>query len=179
MFSFSKACRSSPLPGLPTAVVGSVAAAVATAVYLSPAVTSSDAPAEKPPQTSASPGAGQGSGESDGITPDASSPSARRRPRGQRPRPTTSRRRRRSGGAANAVTARNPGTQGGRGRGEGAWQRPDRDEGRHDGGEWGQDRVNVPSKQDLIKPAKKYYGLAEDGLPGSGTLFDSLDAAGG
>ncbi|WP_426563228.1 glycoside hydrolase family 26 protein [Angustibacter sp. McL0619] len=39
--------------------------------------------------------------------------------------------------------------------------------------------VTVPTKSALVSPAKKYYGLAEDGLPGSQTLFSSLDEKAG
>jgi hypothetical protein len=36
--------------------------------------------------------------------------------------------------------------------------------------------VTVPTKAELIDPSTKYYGLAEDGLPGSTPLLNSLDA---
>jgi len=39
--------------------------------------------------------------------------------------------------------------------------------------------VHVPGKSELIDPAEKYYGLAEDGLPGSGSLYDKLDNTAG
>lgn len=39
--------------------------------------------------------------------------------------------------------------------------------------------VKVPTKAELVDPATKYYGLAEDGLPGSSSLFDSLDTTAG
>jgi mannan endo-1,4-beta-mannosidase len=38
---------------------------------------------------------------------------------------------------------------------------------------------NPPGKHALINPAKKYFGLAADGLPSNSTLFDSLDGAAG
>jgi hypothetical protein len=37
--------------------------------------------------------------------------------------------------------------------------------------------VHVPAKTALIEPAQKYYGLAEDGLPGSSKQFDALDTS--
>jgi mannan endo-1,4-beta-mannosidase len=36
--------------------------------------------------------------------------------------------------------------------------------------------VTVPTKAQLMAPSTKYYGLAEDGLPGSTPLLNSLDA---
>ncbi len=36
-----------------------------------------------------------------------------------------------------------------------------------------------PSKSGLLHPAGKYYGLAADGLPGDGKLYDTVDAGAG
>jgi Glycosyl hydrolase family 26 len=39
--------------------------------------------------------------------------------------------------------------------------------------------ITVPTKAELVAPAHKYYGLAEDGLPGSAPLYNSLDTEAG
>lgn len=39
--------------------------------------------------------------------------------------------------------------------------------------------VHVPTKAQLLAPKKKYYGLAEDGLPGDTTLLKKLDTTAG
>jgi beta-mannanase len=173
--SFStKRLRFAESSRLTTAVVGVSLVAVSTAVYLSPTGSTSGESAAKPPAATPTPG-----GDSDGITPTAGPASSA----------TTSVPSSATGAATTATKATKAVATTARSK------KPKVDVVVVKVHDRGRTRtvtkvvttspaglktvVTVPAKQDLVAPAKKYYGLAEDGLPGSATLFNSLDTKAG
>jgi hypothetical protein len=175
MFVSTKRLRFAESSPLTTAVVGVSLVAVSTAVYLSP-VGSTSGDATKP--KASTPLATGDAGGSDGITPTASpgggptsAATTTAKPVATKAAPAkaaTAARSARTGKAkVQVVVVRVPG------------QTRTVTKVVTTSATGAKTVVTVPAKQDLVSPAKKYFGLAEDGLPGSGPLFNALDTKAG